>query len=346
VAGITTTVAALQQAVGDTSNLTALESSMKQYVDTKLGTANTTIGNTYVKMSDLGDIFDWMWSGLKSSVNDEYSFADVLAAAKNESGHKAIADLNTAIKAEGDKYVAKTSLTASVDSAIAGIASDTNGTYSTTTIFNKVDTNSDNIAAIMSGITGDSSTTNIVNRINAWKTGLLTEATLDSAIATLLATNGTTTSGLMLKSTWDAAQSDLITTNNISNYTSGFVTTSDLNSAKAELVAKNDFTGANIATMVNQAGSAAMINADNITLNALHKLHLTTDNCTIDSQLVEVSGSIYAGELHTTPSSSSVTSSDYFSYAHIDAENDKLTINTDNPNIAVELQPHHLKVSN
>lgn len=258
---LTTTVSALQVQAGDTSAITALQSSLEQYVDTELGTANTNIGNTYVKMSELGEIFDWMWSGMKSSANETYSYADVLAAAKNASGHKAISDLHTAIQDVGDgRYVAQSSLTSAVDNAITGIKNDTNGTYATTTIFSKVDTNSDNIAAVVTKITGDSSSATIGTKLGNLTGGFLTTTNAaDNAVSAGLAVaSDVTAAGIVAK-------------------INGAESTVNINADKIKIDAQHQ---------LDLSSQTINVNADDLVMNANHKLAITGAGVTFDTDAI------------------------------------------------------------
>ena len=87
---------------------------------------------------------------------------------------------------------------------------------------------------------------------------------INTASASLITRIDNATSAVNLKTTLEGAYGELVTANNIGTYTSGFVTTSDLNSAVAQMVAKDDYNAATIVAMVNEAGSSIELDADKI----------------------------------------------------------------------------------
>lgn len=163
----------------------ALLSNIEQYVDEKVGTAVTNIDNIYAKINDVGTIIDWMYSGMKSSASDTYSFADILAAAKNESGHKAISTLHTVIEEVADSYLASASLEAKVDDAISGIKSSTDGTFANTEIFAQIEQNTEDIAGLKISIDDAESIADLVTKLADTEAGLVLKSTYDSGLAGL-----------------------------------------------------------------------------------------------------------------------------------------------------------------
>lgn len=147
---------------------------------------NNTFASSITDVNGLKQIVEWMYSGLRSSAGADQSFAEIIASGKNGMS-SAISDLRTSVESLGDTYVAKSSLTSSVDSAITGIINDTNGTYANTSVFSKIDDNSDNIAAIATKVTGDSSQATVAAKLNNMTASLITTANIDSAVAGLSA---------------------------------------------------------------------------------------------------------------------------------------------------------------
>jgi hypothetical protein len=253
---LTTTVAALQVQAGDTSAITALQSSLEQYVDTKTNTAINNLSTVYAK-KDAESVIEWMYSALKQSSSADKTFNELVSAGKSGL-HSGIAELRTYVeKLKNGEYVATASIEAKVDEAIAGLKASASSNNAKTEIFSKIDKNSSDIAGIVTACTGDSSSASISTKFQNWKSGLITTSTLDGAIATLLATNGTTTSGIM--------------------------TEAEFNTAKTELVAKNEYTAASIAAKVNDTESTVTINADKINITGQNTFinNLTSDSAFI-----------------------------------------------------------------
>lgn len=168
--------------------LDLLQSQITQEV-TDRGDAITNLGNTYARITDVDgvkDVIEWMYSGLKSGSGADKTYAEIVAAGKNGLS-SAISDLRTSVDSLGSTYVAQSSLTSSVDSAISGIINAASGTYANTSMFSKIDTNSDDIAAIATKVTGDSSQSTVAAKLNGMTASLVTTANLDSAMAGLSA---------------------------------------------------------------------------------------------------------------------------------------------------------------
>lgn len=168
--------------------LDLLQSQITQEV-TDRGDAITNLGNTYARITDVDgvkDVIEWMYSGLKSGSGADKTYAEIVAAGKNGLS-SAISDLRTSVDSLGSTYVAQSSLTSSVDSAISGIINAASGTYANTSMFSKIDTNSDDIAAIATKVTGDTSQSTVAAKLNGMTASLVTTANLDSSIAALSA---------------------------------------------------------------------------------------------------------------------------------------------------------------
>ena len=128
-------------------------------------------------------VIEWMYSALKQSTSADKSYNEIVSAGKDGLS-SAIAELRTYVeRLKNGKYVATSSLAASVDNAISELKNSASSNSAKTEIFNKISKNSDDIASIVSSITENSSSTTIANKIAQWKAGLITEANVDQKIA-------------------------------------------------------------------------------------------------------------------------------------------------------------------
>lgn len=174
---------------GISGDVNMLQSQITQEINDR-NQAITQINNTFASsitdVNGLKQVVEWMYSGLRSSAGADQSFAEIIASGKNGMS-SAISDLRTSVESLGDTYVAKSSLTSSVDSAISGIINAASGTYANTSIFSKIDDNSDDIAAIATKITGDTSQVSASAKIANMTASVVTSANIDSAVAALSA---------------------------------------------------------------------------------------------------------------------------------------------------------------
>lgn len=271
------TVSSLQSKVdaivaASDGDYTALQTALEQYVDTKVGSAVTNISNTYAKVDDVEGVIEWMYSALHSGVSADKTYAQIVAAGKdNTLGTSAISELRTTVNKIDGEYVAESSLESKVDDAISGLYNSASSNNAKTYIFSKISKNSEDIATIITEATGDSSSASIATKFANWKSGLVTTSDLNSATASLVTQNELTnaTSGLALKSELNSAVANLVTTTQLNNATSGLLLKSEFDTAKAELVAKNDFTAASIVAKVNGDSSNIKINADKVDVSGL-----------------------------------------------------------------------------
>lgn len=108
-----------------------------------------------------------MSAGAASYANDAQSVANLFAAAKDfaDDGstiNQAVSDINALVERDqNDNLVAKSSMTSMVNTAITGIINTATNSQAGTTIFSKVDENSNNIAALVTKITGVESSASV-----------------------------------------------------------------------------------------------------------------------------------------------------------------------------------------
>lgn len=164
----------------------ALQSSIEQYVDNEVGAAVTNIGNTYVKISDIDDVIEWMYSGLKSSASSNMSYASLIAAGRNNTlpQTNAISEIGARVTTIEGNLASSSWIESKVDSAIAGLKNSVTSNSAKTEIFNKIDQNSTDIAGIVTSITGDTSSASIATKIGNWKAGLITTSSTAQQLAT------------------------------------------------------------------------------------------------------------------------------------------------------------------
>lgn len=254
VSSISARVTSLEGATstGGEVNYSLLSSSLYTYILDNYTSAG--MESTWAKFAQLssGDMqmLKWMSSGASSYADDATSTANLFAAAKNYSDNgsaisQAVSNINALVeKDSNDNLVAKTAMESMVDSAITGIINTATSSEAGTTIFSKVNDNSDDIAAITTKITGDSSEATVTTKLGRMTAGLITTATLDNAVASLI--SGSSDSGL--KSAVTTKISDGI--------------------ASADLVAANDYNAASIVAMVNASNDSSIkLSADKITLD-------------------------------------------------------------------------------
>lgn len=197
---LSTTVAALQVQSGDTSAITALQSSLEQYVNTQIGTATNNLSTTYARKS-AEDVLEWMYSALKQQSSADKTFNELVSAGKSGLS-SAISEVRTYVeKLKNGDYIATSSIESKVDDAIAGLKNSASSNNAKTEIFNKISKNSDDISGIVTSITGDSGSATIGTKIGTWKAGLITtaNASTKAAEAGLAVANDVTAAGIVAK---------------------------------------------------------------------------------------------------------------------------------------------------
>lgn len=274
--GIASRVTQLEGATstGGNVNYTMLSTSLYQYIHDNYQ-ADTGVASTWGKFAQLstGDIqmIQWMSSGMNAQASDSTSVANLFAAAKDyQTNQSAIADVKSLVERDSnDNLKATTYMTAMVDQAIGGIRSDVGGNYASTTVFNKIDDNEDILSALVTKVTGDgssvSSSADILAKVKNMSSGVATTADITSATASML------------------------TTSDISNLSSALNVAIDskINTAKLDLVAKNDDNAAWIVLQVNASNNSSIkLNADKINIDANHQLDLSAQTITVDAENV------------------------------------------------------------
>lgn len=268
-------------ATGGNVNYSLLSSSLYSYILDNYTTAG--MESTWAKFAQLtnGDMqmLKWMSSGASSYANDATSTANLFAAAKNYSDNgstisQAVSNINALVERDqNDNLVAKSAMESMVDSAITGIINTATSSQAGTTIFSKVNQNSDDIAAITTKITGDTSSASVATKLGDMTAGLVTTATLDSAAASLISGSANTS----LKSAVMTKVSDGITS--------------------AQLVAASDYNAASIVAMVNASNDSSIkLSADKITLDGQ-----TVAN-SISAANITLSGRVEANNFQAGPS--------------------------------------------
>lgn len=229
------------------------------------------------------------------------SYAEIIAAGKN-GANSAISDLRTSIEAISDgKYVAQSSLTSSVDSAISGIINDVTGKYANTSVFSQIDANSDNIATINTFIGPDVAQSTLAAKLNGAEAGAVATVKNDLATMHILSKSGNNyTADVYTKSqTNDAinsATASMATTDDLQRSMGLVYTKTEADNrtnqliSEAGLVSENEFTAASIIAKVNGASSSVKINADHINIDANHQLDLSAQTITVDADDINLNG--------------------------------------------------------
>lgn len=196
------------------------------------------------------EVLEWLYSGMTSETSENSTFANLLSNAQIGTS-TALSKISTAVtkvkNATGGDFtsdlISTTSITSQVNDSLATLKQSAGDNFVKTEIIGKINQTNDDIASIVSEITGNNnSSTSITNKISGWKTGLVTTATLDGAVASLLAANES------------------------NSLKSGLITYVKDNVGSFELATENDVTSASIVGKVNEAGSSININADKINL--------------------------------------------------------------------------------
>ena len=205
--GISSRVTQLEgsASTGGDVNYSLLSSSLYNYIQDNYATSG--MSSTWAKFAQLsnGDMqmLKWMSAGAASYANDAQSVANLFAAAKDfaDDGsaiNQAVSDINALVERDqNNNLVAKSSMTSMVNTAITGIINTATNSQAGTTIFSKVDENSDNIAALVTKITGVESSASIAAQINDMSAGVLTKADLNNATTSMVA-NGKSVSAAII----------------------------------------------------------------------------------------------------------------------------------------------------
>lgn len=287
-----------QVSTGGNVNYSLLSSSLYAYINDNYSTAG--MSSTWAKFMELssGELqtLKWMSSGVQTYANDAQTYAELMAAAADYDTNgaqlkSAAADIRALVERDGnDNLVAKSSMTSMVDSAITGIINTATSSNAGTTIFSKINENSDDIAAIVTNITGDSSSATIGTKIGTWKAGLVTSSTLDSAVSALLASNATsdTKTGVLAQVTDKVAQLDLVAENDLTSAyiiqkVNGNTSDTTIKADKINIEGVLDAGTANITSLTNEilsGGRATFkgsVQAENFTAGDLQGLNIKTE---------------------------------------------------------------------
>jgi len=104
----------------DSTDLTALEASLKQYIDEETSTAFTNLHTEYAR-KDAETIIEWMYSELDQGASPEQTWNDLVSAA-NGNGSGAISNVATNIKKlANNEYLATANLVSEITANKAGI---------------------------------------------------------------------------------------------------------------------------------------------------------------------------------------------------------------------------------
>lgn len=179
---------------------TGLQSSLQQYVDTKLNTAVTNIGNTYVKTNDIKEILEWMYSGMRSSSSPNLSYAQLVAAGKNNTlGTNAISLIDARVSNIEGNYVAESAIESKVGDAITGLYNRATADSASTSIFSQVKKNSNDLAGLKTYIDENGATADLITSLSGNNAGLALKSDVNSAMASLVSQNEYTSAAVITK---------------------------------------------------------------------------------------------------------------------------------------------------
>lgn len=165
---------------GDDGDFEALQAQLNEYIADVNGvkTAITTLGTKYALLDENQEIIRWLASGFTSQTSQYGSLADMFAATNN-----AIADVNTRVDTTqtelGQEITARSTLSTQVN-GIANMTGTSTIVSSVTAVDGKIQ-NAKN--EIISGLGGNLAS-------------VITQATLDGAMASLISNNGQATSAI------------------------------------------------------------------------------------------------------------------------------------------------------
>lgn len=286
-------------------NLTqTLTSSIQQLINGKI--ASLQLGTTYAsteKVDNVEKLLAWMYSGLESSASEETTFSEMSSMAKNNF-ISAISDIRTQVNkvANGD-FVAQTEVASKVGDTIATMllqSSSDNGLAGMSARLNAVEqessTTTQNVADLILGVTGSSSTADISTAVSNVLSGFAASSDVADDItaakaeiySAIGAKDGSDNfiSIADLKTQADANGSNItaVTTRvgTLETNQSGFVASSDLDSAVAEMFAssgngQNATAKANVVALVKDNKASLELTAEDV--------NITADNINIQGYL-------------------------------------------------------------
>ena len=269
-------------------NLTqALTTSIQQLITDRI--ASLQLGTTYATVARIGDVekvLEWMYSGLESSASEDTTFSEMSSMAKNDFV-SAISDIRTQVDkvANGD-FVAQTELASKVGDTVTAMLLQSSSDNALASMSARLDTVeqdtgtlSQNVASLVLGVTGSSSTANLATVVANKLAGFTTSADIASAKSEIYSAigakdgSGNFISIASLKTQADANGSNItaVTTRvgNLETNQSGFVSSSNLDSAVATLFANSSSsTGSAVANLAAKTYVDNKVATASTTLNA------------------------------------------------------------------------------
>lgn len=251
----------------------ALQASINQSIDDNIASLN--LDTTYAKKDTEGakEILEWMYSAFKNASSSELTYAQMVSAGKSGINN-GVSEVRTYVNAirDGDflKYEAISSIEAKVDDVITGLYNKATAEDAKTTIFSQVKKDSSDIATIVTHCTKDYSSAAIATKFDNFVAGIVFQSDQERALASLAATLrddiNTSTAGLVAEATMEAAFASMTTQFN--NKLAGFIAKADFEEAFVTMIAEDEDNGAvaQIFARANEAGSEIRLSADKITM--------------------------------------------------------------------------------
>lgn len=251
---------------GGEVNYEMLASGLYSYIQDNYTTAG--LSSTWAKFMKLSDEdivrLEWMSSGVQTYASDSQTFANLMAAAQEYDSdgktklQEAYSGITALVEKDGNgRYVAKTTLTSLVDDSISGIITENSSNSAVADLFariNDVETETSYISGLTTEVEKLKDGDYITSSILASKIGSMTDHDKNVAFASLAT-----------KASLNEVESAMT------------ASLEDVNSSIA-LCVKKDSNG--------KIESEAKIDADNVIINADHKIALTADNFTIDGAVL------------------------------------------------------------
>lgn len=282
----------------------ALQASINQSIDDNIASLN--LDTTYAKKDTEGakEILEWMYSAFKNASSSELTYAQMVSAGKSGINN-GVSEVRTYVNAirDGDflKYEAISSIEAKVDDVITGLYNKATAEDAKTTIFSQVKKDSSDIATIVTHCTKDYSSAAIATKFDNFVAGIVFQSDQERALASLAATLrddiNTSTAGLVAEATMEAAFASMTTQFN--NKLAGFIAKADFEEAFVTMIAEDEDNGAvaQIFARANEAGSEIRLSADKITMTNAFADSITANTAFINflkGGTAEFSGKIIA----------------------------------------------------
>ncbi len=282
----------------------ALQASINQSIDDNIASLN--LDTTYAKKDTEGakEILEWMYSAFKNASSSELTYAQMVSAGKSGINN-GVSEVRTYVNAirDGDflKYEAVSSIEAKVDDVITGLYNKATAEDAKTTIFSQVKKDSSDIATIVTHCTKDYSSAAIATKFDNFVAGIVFQSDQERALASLAATLrddiNTSTAGLVAEATMEAAFASMTTQFN--NKLAGFIAKADFEEAFVTMIAEDEDNGAvaQIFARANEAGSEIRLSADRVTMTNAFADSITANTAFINflkGGTAEFSGKIIA----------------------------------------------------